>query len=168
MTLDSSTASGIVEWLSNDPIGISGGLNQYGFCGNNPVNFGDPFGLCKANGPATLPVAASITLAPGLWDWATSEGAGTLLSAAELSLVRAVAGVGSLIFISGDESANVQDFYMRQAQRQGERGWAKGPQGTPKPYKGWKEDPDDPGRILGRDRQTGKKISKPKPPDWGK
>jgi RHS repeat-associated protein len=33
------------RWVSNDPIGISGGLNQYVFCGNNPVNFTDPFGL---------------------------------------------------------------------------------------------------------------------------
>jgi RHS repeat-associated protein len=31
-------------WLSNDPIGISGGLNLYEFCGNNPVNFRDPTG----------------------------------------------------------------------------------------------------------------------------
>lgn len=35
------------RWLSNDPIGISGGLNQYVFCANNPVNFRDPFGLCE-------------------------------------------------------------------------------------------------------------------------
>jgi hypothetical protein len=34
------------ERLSNDPIGISGGLNQYVFCSDNPVNFRDPFGLC--------------------------------------------------------------------------------------------------------------------------
>jgi len=33
------------KWHSNDPIGISGGLNQYIFCGNNPVNFRDPIGL---------------------------------------------------------------------------------------------------------------------------
>lgn len=32
------------RWLSNDPIGISGGLNQYVFCANNPVNFVDPDG----------------------------------------------------------------------------------------------------------------------------
>lgn len=38
------------RWLSNDPIGISGGLNQYVFAGNNPVNFRDPFGLCEKSG----------------------------------------------------------------------------------------------------------------------
>lgn len=32
------------RWLSNDPIGISGGLNQYIFCANNPVNRTDPYG----------------------------------------------------------------------------------------------------------------------------
>ena len=33
------------RWLSNDPIGISGGLNLYAFCGNDPVNYMDPMGL---------------------------------------------------------------------------------------------------------------------------
>lgn len=33
------------RWLSNDPIGISGGLNQYVFCADNPVNMVDPYGL---------------------------------------------------------------------------------------------------------------------------
>ncbi len=33
------------RWLSNDPIGISGGLNQYVFCNDNPVMFIDPLGL---------------------------------------------------------------------------------------------------------------------------
>ena len=35
------------RWLSNDPIGISGGLNQYIFCANNPVDNQDPSGHCN-------------------------------------------------------------------------------------------------------------------------
>jgi len=49
VTTSSTSASGVVEWLSNDPIGISGGLNQYAFCRNNPVNYVDPFGLYLKN-----------------------------------------------------------------------------------------------------------------------
>jgi len=38
-------ASGRAEWLSRDPIGEEGGLNLYGYVGNDPVNLTDPFGL---------------------------------------------------------------------------------------------------------------------------
>jgi RHS repeat-associated protein len=34
----------IGRWLSKDPIGLEGGLNLYVFCGNDPVDFKDPFG----------------------------------------------------------------------------------------------------------------------------
>ena len=37
------------RWLSNDPIGISGGLNLYAFCSNDPVNFVDPRGTYSKN-----------------------------------------------------------------------------------------------------------------------
>jgi hypothetical protein len=47
-TQSTTTVSGVFCWLSKDPIGISGGLNQYVFCGNNPVNFTDPYGLFQA------------------------------------------------------------------------------------------------------------------------
>ena len=35
----------IGRWISKDPIGISGGLNLYIFCENNPISFIDPLGL---------------------------------------------------------------------------------------------------------------------------
>ena len=36
-----------VHITQQDPIGIAGGANVYGFAGGDPVNFGDPFGLCS-------------------------------------------------------------------------------------------------------------------------
>jgi len=39
------SASGQANWLNRDPIGENGGFNIYGFVGNNPVNFVDPYGL---------------------------------------------------------------------------------------------------------------------------
>jgi len=50
--------------------------------------------------------------------------------------------------------------------QKGERNWQSGPKGTDNPYKGWKINPDNPNQIVGKDKQTGKKITKPKPDDW--
>jgi RHS repeat-associated protein len=33
------------RWLNRDPIQEAGGINLYGFVGNNPINFVDPYGL---------------------------------------------------------------------------------------------------------------------------
>jgi RHS repeat-associated protein len=33
------------RWVSRDPIGVEGGINLYGFVGNNPVTHLEPFGL---------------------------------------------------------------------------------------------------------------------------
>lgn len=66
------------RWLSKDPIGIEGGLNQYVFCDNNPVNFVDPMGLAERGGisaggignaspnPVTVysPESGSVTVLP--------------------------------------------------------------------------------------------------------
>jgi len=34
------------QFTQEDPLGLAGGLNLYGFANGDPVNFSDPFGLC--------------------------------------------------------------------------------------------------------------------------
>ncbi len=57
------------RWLSQDPIGERGGLNLYGFVGNNPITRFDPLGLTDLG-----------DIIPGWWDaawntfdWATGH-----------------------------------------------------------------------------------------------
>jgi RHS repeat-associated protein len=57
LTADKQDASGMLfrrnryydpstgRFIQEDPIGLAGGLNLYGFAGGDPVNFSDPFGL---------------------------------------------------------------------------------------------------------------------------
>jgi uncharacterized protein RhaS with RHS repeats len=35
------------RFLTQDPIGLAGGVNLYAYAGNNPVAFSDPYGLCR-------------------------------------------------------------------------------------------------------------------------
>ena len=58
-----------------DPVGLAGGLNVYGYAAGDPANYSDPFGLCPCNGdefarqlgallrPAQLPLEIAGTLA---------------------------------------------------------------------------------------------------------
>ena len=54
------------RWLTRDPIGEAGGINLYGFVGNNPIGRIDPFGLAAnvVSGP-NGPVGPSSLDAPG-------------------------------------------------------------------------------------------------------
>jgi hypothetical protein len=55
-----------------DPIGLAGGLNQYGYAGGDPVNYSDPFGLCRDKAGKHVPCPDKEKVA----QWVT-ENAGT-------------------------------------------------------------------------------------------
>ena len=71
------------RFTQEDPIGLAGGLNLYGFAGGDPVNFSDPFGLC-------VPMPWCLALAGG----------GSVATAASLSgagAIGAVAGAAPVV-----------------------------------------------------------------------
>jgi len=76
------------RWLSNDPIGIAGSLNQYEFCYNDPVKVIDPSGLDPAFSPSI-----------GMW---SGLNAGQQTTAAQISgpfaagTLMGVTGVGAV------------------------------------------------------------------------
>ena len=68
-----------------DPIGLAGGMNLYGFAGGDPVNFSDPFGLsqCPPNCDppvkfsgvtANLVIGAGMAFAAGEWSNGKEKG----------------------------------------------------------------------------------------------
>ena len=71
--LDPSTG----RFTQEDPIGLAGGVNLYGFGGGDPVNHADPFGLCDPMPWCLLALASA-----GGGAVAAGEGAGAALPAA--------------------------------------------------------------------------------------
>jgi RHS repeat-associated protein len=66
------------RWMQEDPIGVAGGANLYGYVGDNPVTFSDPFGLCPdpLDPACKIPGIAGPTGSPGF-----GLGIGTVLTA---------------------------------------------------------------------------------------
>jgi RHS repeat-associated protein len=70
------------RFTQEDPIGLAGGMNLYGFAGGDPVNYSDPFGLCPQwldGTPCTLQDGANF-----------AAGFGDALSLGLTSIVRQV------------------------------------------------------------------------------
>ena len=57
------------RFTQEDPSGLGGGLNSYGFAAGDPINFSDPFGLCPiaVDGiPCTAEYAPGVSVSSGL------------------------------------------------------------------------------------------------------
>jgi uncharacterized protein RhaS with RHS repeats len=60
-------------FISEDPIGLAGGINQFAYAGNNPVNWGDPLGLIRKCIEKLILVTAYNDIGPGK-DWSYYKG----------------------------------------------------------------------------------------------
>lgn len=52
------------RFTQEDPIGLAGGLNLYGFANGDPVNYSDPFGLCPPKNMAEVLICTGQLLEP--------------------------------------------------------------------------------------------------------
>ncbi|MEO6982415.1 MAG: RHS repeat-associated core domain-containing protein, partial [Edaphobacter sp.] len=88
---DPSTA----RFTQEDPIGLAGGINEYGFASGDPANYGDPFGLCCSSSDVATITSQLARLAPQMNHeilWFIPKNL-----AAALTGLTAEAGIGRLI-----------------------------------------------------------------------
>jgi RHS repeat-associated protein len=82
------------QFTQQDPIGLAGGVNLYGFAGGDPVNFSDPFGLCPDCILDVFAVALDVTeIRRKGWSWGTGTALAVDALAALTPFVPAGAGV---------------------------------------------------------------------------
>ncbi|HEV7706484.1 MAG TPA: RHS repeat-associated core domain-containing protein [Gemmatimonadaceae bacterium] len=88
------------KFTQEDPIGLAGGLNSYGFAGGDPVNYSDPFGLCFDPVSCTVAVAASAsglaTASTGLVTISAHVATAAVIGSAEIAVSAAKAGIYSV------------------------------------------------------------------------
>ncbi len=90
------------RFTQEDPIGLAGGLNLYGFANGDPVNFSDPFGLCPPADENYSDCAAGTSgwyayrLATGKGNAVLNNVGGVLATCGESTACWATLGAGGL------------------------------------------------------------------------
>jgi RHS repeat-associated protein len=98
------------RFTQEDPLGFAGGLNLYGYAGNNPATYTDPFGLCPPIEDCLRQAGSLVAgFLPGV---STVQDATTLVSGKDVltgarvgAAGRLIAGIGLLTPFSGGEIA---------------------------------------------------------------
>ena len=68
------------RFTQEDPIGLAGGVNAYGFADGDPINYSDPFGLCPIDKPLCSWIEATSTFLGSLAGFTLGGGGGILVT----------------------------------------------------------------------------------------
>jgi len=92
-------APALGRFVSRDPISFAGGINVYGFCGGDPINYADPSGLqgseliqeAVKEGQVAAPYAAAAATAAAATGTQAAEAGLTTVAAVDVSAIGAIA-----------------------------------------------------------------------------
>src|SRR5690606_35922313 len=103
------------QFTQEDPIGIAGGLNLYGFADGDPITYSDPFGLCPDPEPCKVRFVAlsgSAALAHIGFNFEIGIGRGTDKGRFVFAKSGPSAGVGVSISIEGGVQNSTTDEFL--------------------------------------------------------